>query len=585
MSVPASTVRSMEITTAQTGVQTSLSDLGTPLVDVTFVVVDLETTGGRPEAEGITEIGAVKVRGGEILKEFATLVDPGHEIPVQIQRLTGITTSMVYDAPRIAGVLPAFLEFLGSDSVLVAHNAGFDVGFLKAACAGHAIDWPALDVVDTVKLARALVPRDEVRNHRLGTLAAHFGAHTTPNHRALADARATVDVLHALLARAGSLGVTSREDLLVFGAKVPAARRRRATMADGLPEAPGVYVFKDEQGVPLYVGTSGNIKRRVKSYFTASEKRRGMGLMVDLAHTVTPIPCATALEAHVREIRLIAEFRPRFNRRSARPEKAAWLKVTDERFPRLSVVRSRHDDEALYVGPFRSKTAAGAARDAIHDVRRIRQCTQPISSKGAPPCVLAEIDRCDAPCLGELTPEAYAPIVTALRQELESGTSTLVSDLEGRLARLATDERFEEARATRDALVEMLRGTDRHQRRAPLVENPHFVAARPRAGGGWEFAVVRYGRLAGSAHANRGEDPRPVIESLALFAEAVSPTDETLPEETDVVLRWLERPGTRVVDSNLPWVSPVGGAGGALSRLDPLVERARELAWKEERAS
>lgn len=430
MSVPASTVRSMEITTAQTGVQTSLSDLGTPLVDVTFVVVDLETTGGRPEAEGITEIGAVKVRGGEILGEFATLVDPGHEIPVQIQRLTGITTSMVYDAPRIAGVLPAFLEFLGHDSVLVAHNAGFDVGFLKAACAGHAIDWPAPDVVDTVKLARALVPRDEVRNHRLGTLAAHFGAHTTPNHRALADARATVDVLHALLARAGSLGVTSREDLLVFGAKVPAARRRRATMADGLPEAPGVYVFKDEQGVPLYVGTSGNIKRRVKSYFTASEKRRGMGLMVDLAHTVTPIPCATALEAHVREIRLIAEFRPRFNRRSARPEKAAWLKVTDERFPRLSVVRSRRDDEALYVGPFRSKTAAGAARDAIHDVRRIRQCTQPISSKGAPPCVLAEIDRCDAPCLGELTPEAYAPIVTALRQELESGTSTLVSDLE-----------------------------------------------------------------------------------------------------------------------------------------------------------
>ena len=216
------------------------------LRSTTFVVVDLETTGGSADSDAITEIGAVKVRGGEVLGEFATLVDPGRAIPPQIVQLTGITTAMVHDAPKIDSVLPAFLEF-SRGAVLVAHNAGFDVGFLKAACTGHAIDWPAPDVVDTVKLARALVPRDEVRNHRLGTLAAHFGAHTTPNHRALADARATVDVLHALLARAGSLGVTSREDLLVFGAKVPAARRRRVGGRLCLTKRPGDLVqFRGE---------------------------------------------------------------------------------------------------------------------------------------------------------------------------------------------------------------------------------------------------------------------------------------------------------------------------------------------------
>lgn len=589
MSVLLDSVRLMETTAAthvaEAGVQGSLVDLGTPLVDVTFVVVDLETTGGRPEAEGITEIGAVKVRGGEILGEFATLVDPGCAIPPQIERLTGITTRMVHDAPRIAAVLPAFLEFLGSDSILVAHNAGFDVGFLKAACVGHGIDWPTPRVVDTVKLARALVPRDEARNHRLGTLAALFGSTTVPNHRALADARATVDVLHALFARLGSLGVTTREDLLAFSGRVPAARRKRSTMADALPEEPGVYIFRDDAGVPLYVGTSVNIKRRVKGYFTASEKRRGMGLMVDLSHTVTPIPCATPLEAHVREIRLIAQHRPRFNKRSSRPEKVAWLKMTRERYPRLSVVRVNRDDGALYIGPFRSSAAATSAREAIHDVRRIRQCTQPITSKGAPACVLAEIDRCDAPCLGRVTPQAYSSLVTRLEDELRHESRALISDLEQRLSRLAHDERFEEARATRDALIELLRGVDRHQRRASLVSNPQFVAARPRGGGGWEFAVIRYGRLAGAGCALPGRDPRPVIEAVVAAAQTVTSDEATLIEETDVILRWLERSGTRVVETATPWTSPVHGAGGGLARLDPLVERAREIAWENDLAS
>src|SRR5437868_9411976 len=196
-------------------VQGTLDELGTPLGEVTFVVFDLETTGGSAAEHAITEIGAVKVRGGEVVGEFATLVDPGGPIPPFIMVLTGITDAMVAKAPRIDSVLPAFLEF-AKGATLVAHNAAFDTGFIKAACAAHGYPPPANPVVDTLDLARRLLTRDETPNCKLGTLAGFFGSRVEPNHRALQDARATVDVLHGLIERAGSFGVHTQEELKSF---------------------------------------------------------------------------------------------------------------------------------------------------------------------------------------------------------------------------------------------------------------------------------------------------------------------------------------------------------------------------------
>ena len=121
--------------------QLSFDELGSALRDITFVVVDLEITGGRPDEDGITEIGAVKVRGGEVIGELATLIDPGRGVPPQITELTGITTAMLRDAPPIRTVLPSFLEF-AAGAVLVAHNAPFDMGFLRAACTRNGMVWP-----------------------------------------------------------------------------------------------------------------------------------------------------------------------------------------------------------------------------------------------------------------------------------------------------------------------------------------------------------------------------------------------------------------------------------------------------------
>jgi DNA polymerase III epsilon subunit-like protein len=151
-------------------------------------------------------------------------VDPGHSVPAFITHLTGISDEMLISAPFIDEILPTLFEFLGSadETVVVAHNSPFDLSFLKAASKNHEISWPNYLTVDTARLARAVLDRDEVINCKLSTLAEFFGASTTPNHRALDDARATVDVLHGLIERLAGFDVHNFEQMRNF----PSRRKR-----------------------------------------------------------------------------------------------------------------------------------------------------------------------------------------------------------------------------------------------------------------------------------------------------------------------------------------------------------------------
>jgi DNA polymerase-3 subunit epsilon len=183
-----------------------------------FAVVDLETTGWSPEQAAITEIGAVRVRAGarrgEFVRqgEFASLVNPGTPVPPGIADLTGITDWMLAAAPRLGTVLPGLLDF-AKGCVLVAHNAPFDLGFLVAGCGDLGLAWPGFTVLDTVMLARRVMDPDEVPDCKLSTLAGFFGARTAPNHRALADARATADVLSWLIRRLAHRGIRTLRQL------------------------------------------------------------------------------------------------------------------------------------------------------------------------------------------------------------------------------------------------------------------------------------------------------------------------------------------------------------------------------------
>ena len=565
-------------------VQGTFDELGSPLRDTTFVVVDLETTGGSPHACDITEIGAVKVRGGQVIEEFQTLVNPGARIPAFIAVLTGITDAMVAHSPRLEQALPAFLEF-SRGAVLVAHNAPFDLGFLKAGCERLALPWPAPASVDTARLARRVLTRDEAPNCKLSTLAPLFRSTTVPNHRALSDARATVDVLHGLIARLGGLGVHSLEELTTFSSQVSPQQRRKRHLADHLPTAPGVYLFRDAAGRVLYVGKSTNLRGRVRQYFTASESRTRMAEMVALAERVDPVVCSTGLEAEVRELRLIAEHSPRYNRRSKRPDKAIWIKLTVEAFPRLSTVRRVCDDGALYLGPFSRVATAELAVAAVHEALPLRQCSKRLSPRrpsGA--CVLAEMRRCGAPCLGPddgESVEAYAAHATRYRTAVTGDPTAVVETLTGRIAVLAGAERFEDAAAQRDRLTAFVRAVARLQRLTALTGVEQLVAARPTADLGWEVAVVRSGRLVAAGTIPRGAAPGPFVDALVATAETVLPGHGPLPaataEEVECVLRWLELPGTRLVRLVGTWASPAFGAGGSRAWLES-AQKARAEA-------
>ena len=185
------------------------------LAQLEFSVIDLETTGWSPGAAAITEIAAVRVRGGRRQGEFASLVNPGVPVPPGIEELTGISDSMLAAAPRLPAVLPSLLDF-ADGRVLVAHNAPFDVGFLRAACAECGLAWPPFTVLDTVMLARQLMDPDEVPDCKLGTLAGFFRARTAPSHRALADARATTDVLGWLIRRLTHRGIRTLDQLMAW---------------------------------------------------------------------------------------------------------------------------------------------------------------------------------------------------------------------------------------------------------------------------------------------------------------------------------------------------------------------------------
>jgi len=544
--------------------QLTFDELGTPLRDTTFVVFDLETTGTKPGPDGITEIGAVKVRGGEVLGEFATLVNPGMPIPPQIVALTGITGAMVYDAPRMDEVLPAFLEF-ASGAVLVAHNAPFDTGFLRAACAAHGYAWPKPAVVCTVRLARRVLSRQDTPGFRLGALAALFGSPTTPNHRALHDARATVDVLHALLERLGPVGVHSLEELIDYLPEITPAQRAKRGMAAHLPELPGVYLFRGPKDEVLYVGTTGNLRRRVRQYFTGSDSRGRIREMVALAHRVDGIECSHALEAQVRELRLLAAHRPSYNRRSKNPRKSWWVVLTDEAFPRLSVVRLPKDGA---LSPFSNQAMAKLAADVLAGASGLRTCSQRISATAPSgrPCALAELGRCGAPCAGRQSAESYSPSVLAVRDLIGGRNAVPLQSALRQLEDLANAQHFEQAARRRDELAILVRAVAKAHRLTALAAIPELVAAAPDGKGGWEFAVIRYGRLASAGVARRGVPPMPVVDALVASAETVTPDPGPLygapPEEAGLLLRWLTKPGVRLVRTAVPWAEPAHGAGG-----------------------
>lgn len=520
--------------------QRSFDDLGTPLAEVTFCVLDLETTGGSHADSAITEVGAVKVRQGEVTGTFHTLVDPGRPVPAFIRLLTGIGDELLRDAPRIDSVLPSLLEFT-KGTVLVAHNARFDMGFLNHALA--LAGYPRLEnrVLDTATLARKILA-GEVANNKLATLAAHLRCAHQPSHRAYADVLATIDVLHHLIERVAGYGVTTLEDLVAMSRTRMDGTFRKISMCEGLPHAPGIYRFLGAQGNTLYVGKANDLKNRVRQYFYGDPRRKMRDLLRE-TQSIGYEAHGSMLEAEVAEARAIHAEQPPYNRAGKRS--AIWYAKLSVRAktPKVAPTRVPKEDGSLYLGPFPSVKAARFVIDALRDAVRIHRCTKPERCSG---CAFSEIGTCAG-----TTPAEHKRELLVAARAFCGAHAPLLEGPARRMVSLARRERFEEATEVRERAAALERQLVRASEVRSLIAAGEVVLELDE-----RVVVIRYGRLTAAAPGRDGLRRTSITDRTAETPGSFVTAE--VEREARVILRWLRRGDVRLVAVQNAWVSPAG---------------------------
>ena len=518
-----------------------MSALDLPLAPAEFVALDTETNGYGGDLCEMTEVGAVLVGGGELHETYDSLVQVERPLSRGIQRFTGITQGMVDGAPPPDEVLPELADMLGG-RVMVAHNARFDVGVLRQAFERAGLDWPKPPVLCTVQLARRFAPL--VRRRGLASLAGSLGIEVEEVHRALPDALTCARVFCALFPKLCANAVTIGDaiDLLRTRRRARKTEPGEAIPPDQrpdlstLPDDPGVYVFRDERGRPLYVGKSVSLRSRARAHFCAPAGWTERAEIVDYR------PTNSELGALVLENRLIKQWKPAGNRALKRTDRYCYLRCRlDIPYPVLEVGAEPAAGHAVNVGPLGSRALASELADQLTSMYRLRHCGRKLKIREHP-SAYGQMGRCVSPCLGDLDPNAYRrQLDLALAHFEEPGAGeALIEELDRRMREAAAAQRFERAAALLrrkerlawvvDRLEGMLRATHSEPR---LVLAQHPVKERFDAFWIVQGRLVDWGPLPGSTElAERTEAAlsRPP-------GRAVIPADEI--DEIRIVASWV----------------------------------------------
>jgi DNA polymerase III subunit epsilon len=460
--------------------------LDQPVAGAEFLAVDTETNGLGGDLCELTEVGAVLVGGGELHETFDSLVRVERPLSRGIQRFTGITQGMVDAAPPPDEVLPEVADLLDG-RVLIAHNARFDRGVLEQAFERVGLDWPRPPVLCTVQLARRFAPL--ARRRTLGPLADSLGIEVREVHRALPDALTCARVFCALFPRlcANAASVREAVDLLRSrrrarktepGERIPPSERPDLST---LPDDPGVYVFRDERGRPLYVGKSVSLRSRARAHFCAPAGWTERAEIVDYR------PTNSELGALVLENRLIKAWKPPGNRKLKRTDRHCYLRCRlDIPYPILEVASEPAAGHAVNVGPLASRPLAGELADQLTSLYRLRHCGRNLKLREHP-SAYGQMGRCLSPCLGDLDPNAYRRQVDAALAHFErpGAGDALLAEMDCRMREAAADARYERAAALlrrRERLawvLERLEGVLRATHAAPrLILARHPVKER-----------------------------------------------------------------------------------------------------------
>lgn len=577
------------------------------LSEVSFVVADIETTGLSAARDRITEVACAHVVGGEIVHEESTLVNPERHIPVEVQRLTGITNAMVFQAESGSVVFPRLRSWFGNPSVFAAHNALFDHSFLQASFRRCNLEPMTIPFVCTARLARRLLPAR--KSWALPELASYFGVRIRHRHRALGDARATARILIDLIEIAvDEHACETLDDLLTLQRRAvgryreaPAYLLAMHKRALGLPSTPGVYRIHDRQGRLLYVGKAKNLRERTSTYFRPGAiHTKKISEMVRRARRLDYEETGSELAALLHESKLIKSLQPRYNTLEKRYRRLAFLRLDmGDAYPRLSTAVDIDADGAEYFGPFMGRRTVDSLIDTIGRLFRLRDCEGPIDpDPNVTPCLYGQIRRCLAPCAAQVSPDMYGMEVMRLRRFLSGEAQGLAEALRARMVAHAESLEFEDAALVRDQLVEvdrLLAG----RRHVPISINACNVAIvlHVTPGSTRQLFLVRQGRLA----AVRTFDGSVSLKSLErLVAMTFGPERLVAAEgrcqeidEMRIIASYLSRAGKRGefvwVDENddaraitrriavqlRDTAKPTGRKGGAAVRMDTADDDAR----------
>ena len=518
------------------------------LADVAFTVVDIETTGATPGFCKITEIGAVRIEDGREVSTFSALVDPGVPIPATIVGITGIDDETVAGAPPVEVVLPRFVDF-AAHSVLVAHNAPFDLGFLDyelSKLCGQTFPRPALD---TLRMARKLCPQQRCS---LSALAYRFDTKVKPVHRALHDAQATGELLLLFLSWLEEQGMHSLEEVVRFCE--PATRRNyhKISLTERVPTSPGVYVMRDARGAPLYIGKADNLRRRTRDHFLqrqAFHARQALELLERIDVTQT----GSEFGALLLESRLIARHRPPYNSHGTRAGSYHYVKLSAEEYPRLYATPNLRDDGSYYAGPFRKAALARRFVECVNGAYPLRTCAHLPRGERARACQRAGTGACLSPCSRPLNGE-YAAVVAAVRRVLEGDGEELDRRLVERQQTFVNELAFEQAarlQNQRETLARVLRTV----RRLRAATRDDLTLVYPAHRRGWvALWGVRGGRIAVEREVGRGAFGEEAARAFVAELRAAGPPRPPLPaaaiDEVLLVHSWVDahRAAPNVVD-------------------------------------
>jgi DNA polymerase-3 subunit epsilon len=362
-----------------------------------YAILDIETTGGQFNEEGITEIAIYKFDGHEIVDQFISLVNPEIEIQPFVVKLTGINNAMLQTAPKFFEVAKRIIE-MTSDCVLVAHNADFDYRILRTEFRRLGYDF-TLKTLCTVELSKKLLP--EQPSHSLGKLVRALGIPMADRHRASGDAMATVKLFKMLLDK------DSEKKIIKDFIKLKIEKGIAPKLVDilnGLPTVTGVYYIYNESGNLIYIGKSKNIKKRINQHFTGittSAKK-----IQQEVYTVTFAETGSELVALLKESEEIKKNKPKYNRAQRKSifQWALYPEMDEKGYLNLKLQKA--DGRKKEITSFTSLQEGKNSLFRITEKYNLCQkYTSLYQTKSA--CFQYKIKECDGACVGAISTVAY----------------------------------------------------------------------------------------------------------------------------------------------------------------------------------